>query len=49
VIGPVQSGRVELSWNTPFIFPGTYPMTARVDDGAMPVAIDLGPITVEGP
>jgi hypothetical protein len=49
VIGPVRSGRVELAWNTAFVVPGSYPLAARVDDGAMPISLDLGQITVGGP
>ncbi|HSK02661.1 MAG TPA: hypothetical protein VK932_15525 [Kofleriaceae bacterium] len=49
VIGPVRSGRVELAWNTAFVGDGSYPLAARVDDGAMPISIDLGQITVGGP
>lgn len=49
VIGPVRSGRVELAWDTALVAPGSYPLAARVDDGAMPATIELGPITVGGP
>jgi len=49
VIGPVRSGRVELAWNTAFVSPGSHPITAVVDDGAMPIAIELGQIIVGGP
>jgi hypothetical protein len=49
VIGPVRSGRVELVWNTAFILDGSYPIAARVDDGAAPITIELGQITVGGP
>jgi hypothetical protein len=49
VIGPVRSGRVELAWNTAFILSGSYPLSARVDDGAMPITLELGQITVGGP
>jgi hypothetical protein len=49
VIGPVRSGRVEIAWNTAFVAPGSYPLSARVDDGATPITIELGPIPVGGP
>lgn len=49
VIGPVRSGRVELVWNTAFILDGSYPLSARVDDGAGSISIELGQITVGGP
>jgi hypothetical protein len=49
VIGPVRSGRVELAWNTAFVAAGSYPLAARVDDGATPATIELGQIAVGGP
>ena len=36
-IGPIAdlvSGRGQLAWDTTGIAPGTYPLTARLDDGA---------------
>jgi hypothetical protein len=45
----VRSGRVELAWNTAFVVDGSYPLAARVDDGALPISLDLGQIPVGGP
>ncbi len=48
-VGLLYSGVAVVRWNTTDIAAGTYPLTARLDDGGATSTIALGTITVEGP
>lgn len=48
-VGLVQSGIATVTWDTTGIPAGSYPLSARLDDGAAEILVSLGTITVGGP
>jgi hypothetical protein len=48
-VGLVHSGVASVTWDATGIAAGSYPLFARLDDGATSVVVDLGTITVGGP
>lgn len=48
-LGLLASGRSELAWDTTGVAPGSYPLRARLDDGARLHVVELGFVTVGGP
>jgi hypothetical protein len=48
-VGLVHSGVASVSWDATGIAAGSYPLTARLDDGAAMILVELGTITVGGP
>lgn len=49
VIGAIAGGRMQLTWDTEDVVPGTHALRAKIDDGAGVVTVELGTITVEAP
>lgn len=49
VVGPASSGHARVEWDTSSLAPGTYRLTATLDDGAAPVEVAMGTITLEAP
>ncbi len=49
VIGTVRSGRMSVTWDATGVTPGSYPLTAALDDGAELHTIRLGMIDVKAP
>lgn len=47
-VGLVQSGLATVTWDATGVAAGTYPLFARLDDGAAVVVVNLGTITVGG-
>lgn len=47
-VGLVQSGLADVRWDTAGLAAGTYPLSARLDDGAAVFVVSLGTITVGG-
>jgi len=48
-VGLVHSGVAVVRWDPAGVAAGTYPLTARLDDGGMVSDVALGALTVEGP
>lgn len=48
-VGLLHSGMSSVTWDASGIAAGTYPLSARLDDGAAVVVVKLGTITLEGP
>lgn len=49
IVGVVSSGHARVEWDTASLAPGTYRLVATLDDGAAPVEIAMGTITLEAP
>jgi len=48
-VGLLHSGVAVVRWDTTDVAAGTYPLSARLDDGGAVSNVGLGTITVEGP
>lgn len=48
-VGFIQSGLASVTWDSTGVATGSYPLSARLDDGAAVVDVSLGTITVGGP
>jgi hypothetical protein len=49
LVGPLQSGRDELVWDTALVPSGSYALSASVDDGGERRVLDAGTVTVVTP
>ncbi len=49
VVGTVRSGRLAVTWDATGVTPGSYPLTAVLDDGAELHTVRLGMLDVEAP
>lgn len=49
LVGIVRSGRVEIAWDAAGSPPGSYPLSARVDDGAMLHDVVVGQLEIGAP
>lgn len=47
-VGPVRSGALQLAWDAAGVAPGSYPLTARLDDGAAQHVVDAGSLVIGG-
>lgn len=48
-VGLIGSGLVSVTWDSTGVVAGSYPLSARLDDGAAVVEVNLGTITVGDP
>ena len=49
VVGSVRSGSIEVTWDSRGVPPGSYPLTATLDDGAEARQVQLGTLEVVAP